>query len=306
MAVFLNLIVFFALKAEKVARSKIRIEIILPYIHNRRSNPHLLAVTFFAFTCLFPSQVFAQKHDMRGYKAVYNMKLLEAKPSSTVAAMSGQLDYGFKEDCDGWATSYQFDFKYNFTSQPPGQMTTQTTTYETKDFARYDFSIARQAGGVPLDSVKGYATLSDDQLVAHYKKPSVREEVYKGDILLPSEHAVKILEQARSGKAFTSYEVFDGLEQQGTRTVTTYVFAYKEDGAYHKKQDIPALGGKVKKWRVSIAYFSDSATQESSDYEMSATLYDNGVMGDIRLDYHDHIIGQELLELTMLDAPHCP
>ena len=117
---------------------------------------------------------------------------------------------------------------------------------------------------------------------------------------------MKILEQARSGKAFTSYEVFDGLEQQGTRTVTTYVFAYKEDGAYHKKQDIPALGGKVKKWRVSIAYFSDSATQESSDYEMSATLYDNGVMGDIRLDYHDHIIGQELLELTMLDAPHCP
>lgn len=282
----------------------------MPYIHNIFSKSSLLALTVFTLGGIAPMQAYAQghlqDHHMRGYQAVYDMKLLEAKPSSSVAAMSGRLDYDFKEDCEGWSTSYQFDFKYNFTSQPPGQMVTQTTTYESKDFSRYDFSIARQTKGAALDGVKGTASLSDNELVAHYTLPNIRKESYKGDILLPSEHAVKILEQARAGKAFSSYVVFDGLEQQGTRTITTYVYPYKENAEYHKAQDIDALGGDMRKWRVSIGYFSNGATQEASDYEMSATLYDNGVMGNIRLDYHDHIIGQDLLELTMRDAPHCP
>jgi len=282
----------------------------LPYIHNTYIKTAFVAAFFvgavFALSAMPYKNALAQGDGLQGYEAKYTMKLLEAKPSSNIAALNGQLDYAFTEDCDGWSTSYAFDFKYNFTNHSSGQMTTQTTTYETKDFSRYNFSITRQMAGAALDSVKGHAELSDDMLKAYYKGAAAREEIYKGDILLPSEHALKLLAQARAGKAFSSYEVFDGLEQQGTRTITSYVFPYKEDGGYAKAQHMGALNDGMKKWRVSIAYFSESTTQEASDYEMSATLYDNGVMDDIRLDYHDHIIGQELSALTMHDALHCP
>jgi hypothetical protein len=282
----------------------------LPYIHNAFVKTSFLTAFFMALVFTLSAAPFeqaaAQGASLQGYQAQYSMKLLESKPASNIAALNGQLEYDFKEDCDGWSTSYQFDFKYNFTNHSSGQMTTQTTTYESKDFSRYNFSIARQMAGAALDSVKGRAELSDDVVKVYYMGDAAREETYKGDILLPSEHALILLEQARAGKAFSSYEVFDGLEQQGTRTITSYVFPYKEDGDYAKAQHMGVLNDGMKKWRVSVAYFSDSTTKEASDYEMSATLYDNGVMDDIRLDYHDHIIGQELTSLSMYDAPHCP
>jgi hypothetical protein len=62
---------------------------------------------------------------------------------------------------------------------------------------------------------------------------------------------------------------------------------------------------------VSIAYFSEGndeknkTGEELPDYQMSFTLFENGIARDLRMNYGDYVLSGDLEELDALDTSEC-
>jgi hypothetical protein len=59
-------------------------------------------------------------------------------------------------------------------------------------------------------------------------------------------------------------------------------------------------------WPVSISYFKVNADEEDTpSYQISMLLFENGVAGDMKLNYGDFVLNAELADLEMLDGGKC-
>ena len=61
-------------------------------------------------------------------------------------------------------------------------------------------------------------------------------------------------------------------------------------------------------WPISVSYYDpsqSSAGEEVPSHQMSFMLYDNGVTGDISIDYGNFKLKGALTSLEMLEKPDC-
>jgi hypothetical protein len=67
----------------------------------------------------------------------------------------------------------------------------------------------------------------------------------------------------------------------------------------------------VRRWPVTVGYFTGETEQESDlgeelpTYQMSFTLYENGVTNDLIMDYGDYALAGALKEIEPLTGPEC-
>ena len=73
------------------------------------------------------------------------------------------------------------------------------------------------------------------------------------------------------------------------------------------KADAGSILDKMTMWPVSISYFGhkDGKSEETPDYQVSMELFDNGVSGDLVLDYGEFVLNAHLAKLDLLQAPKC-
>jgi hypothetical protein len=71
------------------------------------------------------------------------------------------------------------------------------------------------------------------------------------------------------------------------------------------------LRGGVRHWPVSVGYFEptkkveDGLGEELPSYQMSFTLYENGVTSDLIMDYGDYALSGSLQKIEPLTSPSC-
>ena len=64
-------------------------------------------------------------------------------------------------------------------------------------------------------------------------------------------------------------------------------------------------------WPVSIAYFNDGGSEkeengeEVPDYQMSFTLFENGVARNLTMNYGDYVLAGKLEQLDALEISEC-
>lgn len=59
-------------------------------------------------------------------------------------------------------------------------------------------------------------------------------------------------------------------------------------------------------WPVSISYYKpDNQDQETPEYQVSMVLYENGVSGDMSLNYGDFILNAKLTDIKLLEVASC-
>mgnify|MGYP003680252531 FL=1 len=67
-------------------------------------------------------------------------------------------------------------------------------------------------------------------------------------------------------------------------------------------KDVNGLSG----WPVSISYFKpDKPDQETPEYQVSMVLYENGVSGDMSLNYGDFVLEAKLTDIKLLEVATC-
>lgn len=237
------------------------------------------------------------------HRALYRVSLARATSSSEIIDVQGRMGFEWRDDCDGWAIEQRYLMAFSRASGDGYEIRSQYTTWESKAGDTYRFIIERERGG-GAERLEGRATLplplGSGKGKAVFSSPSHKEFVLEAGTLLPTEHTMRLIDQAKEGKTFFRAPVFDGSEVEPGSLVSAVIGPPKSGPA---PIDHPALSGEY--WPVRLAFFKVEEAESAPDFEMSVDLLANGVARKMLLDYGDIRVALTLEKLERLDAGAC-
>lgn len=256
--------------------------------------------------------VAASKTGLAAHRAIYEMTLDEARPGSGVAAILGYMLFDFTgSECEGFSLDMSL---VNSVANLKGDivlMDLRTKSWEQGDGGRFRFSTKHYQNRQLVDATTGDASRDAGRLSVSVELDGEKASAVKfpGKILFPTQHSLHLIEAAREGESMLQADVYDGSEK-GDKFFATTAFIGKQI-APGKGKAFPRLKNaerldSLMSWPVSVSYFDpDEEGDAVPDYELSFTLYSNGVSRGLVIDYGDYAVYGELVGIEFLNSRPC-
>lgn len=240
--------------------------------------------------------------DLASHKAIYDIRMKSAGTGSQVLDVRGKMLFTFKKSCDGWISNHKFALDYEYTGAPPVQIESKFASFEKFDGTLLNFSSNRLANGEADLELRGLAKTSINK--ATYSIPENLSFDLSKTTLFPAMHTAKLIEAAGQGQKIVNATVFDGSDDQGPVEINAVIgkkLVLEPDTKLNQKLTF-GTG-----WSMRLAVFPNSQddNQTTSDYEMTMTLQENGIIRDMVIDYHNFSVTQKLVALEPITDDIC-
>jgi hypothetical protein len=259
---------------------------------------------------LVPATALTPVNELASHRAVYDLKLVQARSNNTVDAR-GRILYDFSGNaCDGYALQFR---QVSVLDNGEGKSVVsdmRSTTWEDATANSYIFKSQNRLNEELVDTVDGRAERQSAKVAVTLTKPNDKTLDLTAGIAFPTDHVRRIIEAARDNKTVLEVPVYDGAETgekvYNTLTVIGHVIAPDErvptDAAAGKSE----LAG-LKRWPVTVSYFDRAKTggEQAPVYSIKFELYENGISRALVLDYNDFVISGELTTLEIRDTKPC-
>jgi len=251
------------------------------------------------------------------HRALYSLSLASSKAGSGVVDATGAMIYEWGETCDAWTVQQRFRLRLVYEDADPVELSSTLVSWESKDGLRYRFNERRLRNGEPEEEVRGEARLDGAGKggKADFTKPDAASLTLAPNVLFPTAHTLLLIERAAAGDNFLSRDVFDGATEDNASQISAVIGPRIDPGAAGDNASAATASNKDKRlksmlierpsWRVRLAFFPADAKSDEPDYELGMRLFDNGVSGDMSLDYSDYVIRAKLDEIEPLSRPAC-
>ena len=248
--------------------------------------------------------------ELASHRAVYDLKLVQARTNNTVDAR-GRILYDFSGNaCEGYALQFRQVSVLDNGEGRTALSDMRSTTWEDAKAGSYVFKSQNRLNEQVVDTVDGRAERKDDKIAVTLTKPKDKAVDLTSAIAFPTDHVRRIIEAARDGKTVLEVPVYDGAEtgEKVYNTLTVIGRAIPPD------QRVPtdAAAGKTElagmiRWPVTVSYFDRAKTggEQAPVYSIKFELYENGISRALVLDYNDFVISGELTTLEIRDNKPC-
>jgi len=257
-----------------------------------------------AACCLLAATVQAAAPSLLSHRAVYSLSRHPASTATDVAGVHGRLEVTLEAACDGWRMEQFLGFRIYHSEGGGLEHVAQLSGWESADGVEYLFSTTSYEDRELHEEIGGVARLEapGGRGETRYAKPKKETKPLPEGTIFPTRHLVDLIRAAAAGKRHLTRTVFDGSTLDSPFEITAFIGKENETTA----ADAPAAIAETRSWPFRLAYFPVDAHEPSPEFEMSATLYENGVAGDMIYDYGDFSIDVELEEIESLPAVSCP
>ncbi|MEM9223714.1 MAG: DUF1849 family protein [Pseudomonadota bacterium] len=247
------------------------------------------------------------------HRAIYDLALSNAEPSTSLVAASGRLVFELTGSvCDGFTVDFR-----NVTQVTDREGTRRVTdlrssTKETIAPPVLTFSHSTFVDEELASEVKGEATARADGVAVEISEPKVSEfQLARG--IFPTAHTRLILEAAQAGERILEATVYDGGDDADTLYETATVIGPGETGlpgaSGMAREELLNIPGAVDRtaWRLVVSYFKPGGAEGERvpEYELTFTMLDNGVSYDVVFNYGAFSLSGDITELSVHDAPEC-
>ena len=245
----------------------------------------------------------ALKAGLLPHRALYDIKLAGSKNGSQILNVAGQMFYEWRPSCEAWISNHRFKLRYEYADTPAMDITSEFSTYESLDGKSLSFTSQRKRNGEIYEELRGQADIDKEEKgLAVYSIPDgLSYDLPKG-AMFPMSHTLAVLDNIRAGKKFFSAVIFDGSDEEGPVEINTFI------GKAHLMPAVNDLLTPMNEilqaspaWNVRLAFFPLTKPEATSDYEMSIVLHENGVISDMKIDYHDFSVSQKLTALDKME-----
>lgn len=242
---------------------------------------------------------------LASHRAVYDLSLAKSTGTRAVENVSGRIVIDFSGDaCKGY--TMQTRQVTMLGSGESGDRTSdlRNSTYESGDGKSLRFKTATILNNAPSPAVDGSAETGADGLKVRLKEPKRDRIEADGTVLFPSHHMRRLIEAARAGETTLSVKVFDGSDD-GKKVYDTLAVigrAGAAPAAATAERDKPLREGPLsgmKRWPVTLSYFTQGEGERMPIYTLTFDLYENGVSGALHLDYGDFTIDGDLTRFDL-------
>jgi EipB-like len=251
---------------------------------------------------------------LASHRAIYDLKLAQAKGSRALASVRGRIVYDFSGNaCEGYALNFRQVTELDNGEGKVAVSDLRSATWEEDAAKSYRFNFQNYISRELVDSSDGRADRSSDGKTTgvHLTKPEDKRFDLDAAVAFPTEHMRRIIQAARDGKSVLELQVYDGSESgerlYNTLTVIGHVIPPGERKPDDAAVNQPALEG-LKRWPVTISYFDKTkqGDEQKPVYAITFELYENGISRALSLDYGDFTISGEMTALELRDTKGCP
>ncbi|MEP9367205.1 cell envelope integrity EipB family protein [Xanthobacter sp. VNH20] len=245
----------------------------------------------------------AHADPLLAHRTSYVLSLDGSKSSQKLEGADGRIDYEMRGDaCEGYTVKLRQTNRLDTGEGDPVNSEMLSTSWEDGTAATYRFkTLSRQQDEVKSD-VDATASRTDTGLSVAITKPRKATVELTGKILLPTEHVQKVIAAAKAGETVLEARVFDGSDD-GVKVFDTLAVIG------HPSKDEPNLPEAAKAalaghtyYQTSVSYFEPGGSDQTPEYVMSFSLYDNGVIGALKIDYNDFVLRGQMDQFEPLKA----
>jgi hypothetical protein len=242
------------------------------------------------------------------HRAVYDLELGAADGAGAPAAARGRIVYEFTGSaCEGYATNYRQITEITPSDEDPRLSDLRSSTFEDGDGKTFRFSSKTSVDGKPLEPLDGSATRSNDgALSVNISLPKKTRFDIGGDVAFPTVQIMDIIDAAQRGEKTVALKVFDGTDADGKVYDTLTVIGQPSSAPLAGKsiEGAEALAS-VRHWPVSISYFDQNKKDNTPIYILAFDLFENGVSGNLRLDYGNYALNGHMTKFETISQKPC-
>ena len=249
----------------------------------------------------------ALRNTIAPHRAVYEISLARSESGSGVSSAKGRMVFEVTGSaCDGYKMRQRMVVNIGDEEGNMGLLDFRVSTFESGDGNLYSFDSRTELNDEVVEAVEGEARRSAATIEVSLKEPTEKKVTLDGGVLFPSQHMQAIIDAALANRNFISSNIYEGA---GTGDASDSA-ATAIGNAMALSTDSPLRGG-VRHWPVSVGYFEptkkveEGLGEELPSYQMSFTLYENGVTSDLVMDYGDYALSGALQKIEPLTSPSC-
>jgi hypothetical protein len=240
------------------------------------------------------------------HKALYSIELVETRSGSQVSNIAGKMFYEWKSTCDAWVTDHRFSIVYEYADSPAMRITSDFSTHEGFDGAKFNFSARRGRDADIYQELRGIASLGIDGGKARFNLPKdLALDLPKG-AMFPMKHTLELAKRVGGEGGFFSAIVFDGSDDDGPIEINSFIgqpVNAMDRVIGNNKIDMKLINTPT--WNVRMAVFPVLSDVEIADYEMSMVFHENGIISDMLIEYDDFSVTQKLVALEEVKVDYC-
>jgi hypothetical protein len=239
------------------------------------------------------------------HRGVYDLSLKRADDKSGITGAQGRMVIELKGGtCEGW--TIDFRMVNQFTTESGSRLLDiRSSTFESLDGREMRYTERQFVDNRLEEETTLSATAGVDGKPGQGKieKPEPRAFELPPGAIFSVAHQMRLVAAGRRGETREANIVFDGSDGEKSMQVISF---FGPKGAASQGVPKPLQGLAV--WPVSVSYYGlgPAGTNETPDYQVQMQLYDNGVSGDLTLDYGDFALEARLTRLDLIDPPTCP
>jgi len=247
---------------------------------------------------------------LAAHRAIYDLSLAGAKPDSPMGDVTGRMVMEFSgSSCSGYTTKLRFVTRTEDADGGDQVTDSRSTMFEASDGKSLDFTNETYTDDALAEESRGSAKRKEKNVAVALTKPSDKTFELAPSVVFPTEQMRKVIDAARAGQRFLSFDVYDGSEDGETVFATAGVVGAEmkdQDGGSEKVVKDAGIAG-LRHWPVTISYFEKkNGVDETPFYVMSFVVYENGIGRSLKIDYGDFSLSGQLTRLDLLPETPCP
>lgn len=242
------------------------------------------------------------------HRAIYEIGLARSDDGSGVATANGRMVFEITGSaCAGYSMRQRMVVNIADSEGNPGVLDFRIATFESGDGGVYSFDSETKLNENVIEAVEGEARRDGDRVQVTLKQPAEKTVSLDGSVLFPSQHMQAILDAAQAERNFLSVSIYEGAGTGEASDDAAAAIGAGVRGGRHGP-----LTADVRHWPVSVGYFGGHAPnveglgEELPSYQMSFTLYENGITSDLVMDYGDYALSGALQDVEPLADQDCP
>ena len=221
------------------------------------------------------------------HKVGYRLSLDGSRPTGQLEGMSGDIAYEITGDaCSGYTTLTRQESESTTGEGAALSQQIVSKAWEDAKGGSYRFSSTSSSSADGVTEVEANVTRNGGEgITVAVSRPAEKTLELKGDILMPTAHVVKVLAAAAAGENVVAAKVYDGVGDPAKIYDTLAVIGRASTDDSRLAPAAKAVLAGHTHYPVTISYFEPDAKDSAPAYVMAFSLYDNGVVGDLKIDY---------------------